>query len=103
MKIQLTMKNSCISTKSFEDKRNIYTKSKPVEIYIGSDTEDVINKIFNAVLQRLQNAQETWNEIGNEFVLDSVEFLYYHFERIDIRRAESHIISPDWTAIKKQQ
>ena len=30
-KIQLTMQNSCISTKSFEDTHTIYTKSEPVE------------------------------------------------------------------------
>ena len=56
---------------------------------------------FLILLQWLQNAQETWNEIGREFVPDSVELLYYHFQRIDIRRAESHIDSPDWIANKK--
>ena len=45
------MKNSCISTKPFEDKRDIYTKSDPVEIYMGSDTEDVIDKLLNTLLQ----------------------------------------------------
>ena len=42
-KIQLTMQNSCISTKSFEETRTIYTKSEPVEIFMGSDTKDVID------------------------------------------------------------
>ena len=32
---------------------------------------------------------------------DSVELLYYFFQRIDIRRAESYIISSDWRAIEK--
>ena len=35
-KIQLTMQNSCISIRSFEETRTIYTKSVPVEIYMGS-------------------------------------------------------------------
>ena len=35
-----------------------------------------------------------------EFVPDSIE-LYYHFQRIDIRRAESHIDSSDSIANKK--
>ena len=52
-KIQLTMQNSCISSRSFEDKRTIYSKSKPVEIYMGSDTENVIDTIFNMLLQKL--------------------------------------------------
>ena len=33
--IQLTMQNSCISTKNLEDPCTIHTKSEPVEIYMG--------------------------------------------------------------------
>ena len=95
------MKNSCISSKSFEDKRDIYTKSEPIEIYMGSDTEDVIDKLFNTLLQSLQKTQETSNEIGSKFIPDSVELSYYHFQRIDFGRAESHIISTDWIANNK--
>ena len=68
---------------------------------MGSDTEDLIDKLFNTLLQRFQRAQETSNERGSEFIPDSVELLYYHFERIDIRRAESYITSPDCIASKK--
>ena len=68
---------------------------------MGSDTEEVIDKLFNTLLQRLQRAQETSNERGSEFIPNSVELLYYHFQRIDIRRAESYIMSPDWIASKK--
>ena len=38
-KIQLAMQNSCISTKNFEETCTIYSKSKPVEIFMGSDTK----------------------------------------------------------------
>ena len=99
--IHLTMQNSCISNNIFEGTRTIYIQSEPVEIFIGSNTEDLINKLFNTLLQRFQQAQETSNERGGEFIPDSVELLYYHFQRIDIRRAESYIMSPDWIASKK--
>ena len=102
-KIQLTMQNSCISTKSFEEISTIYTKSEPVEIFMGNNIEDVIDRLFNTLLQRFQNAQETSNERGRKFIPDSVEILYYHFQRIEIRRADSHKISPEWIASKKQQ
>ena len=96
------MQNSCISTRSFEKTRTIYTKSEPVEIFMGSNTEDVIDRPFNTLLQRFQRAQETSNDRGSEFIPDSVELLsYYHFQRIDIRRAESYIMSPDQTLSKK--
>ena len=100
-KIQLTMQNNCISTKSFEEARTIHTWSKPVGIFICSDTENVTDTLFNTLLQNFQCAQETSNERGSEFIPDSVELLYYHFQRIDIRRAESYIMSPDWIASKK--
>ena len=89
------MQNSCISTRSFGETRTIYTKSEPVEFYMGSGTENVIDTLFNTLLQRCQRVQETSNERGSEFIPDSVELLYYHFQRIDIRRAESYITSPD--------
>ena len=75
------MRNSCISAKSFEDKCDKYTKSEPVEIYMGSHTENVIDTLFNTLLQRFQHAQETSNERGVEFIPNSVELLYYHFQR----------------------
>ena len=95
------MQNSCISTKSFEETYTIYTKSEPVKNFLGSDTKDVIDKLFNTLLQRFQNAQETSNERGSEFIPDSVELLEYELHKIDIIRAESYIVSPDWIASKK--
>ena len=68
---------------------------------MGSDTEDIIDKIFNTLLHRFQRAQETSNEIKSEFIPHSVELLDYLLQKIDIRRAKSYIMSPDWIASKK--
>ena len=68
---------------------------------MGSNTEDVIDRFFNMLLQRFQHAQETSHDRGSKFIPDIVEWLYYHFQRIVIRRAESYIITPDWIASKK--
>ena len=68
---------------------------------MGSDTEDVNNTLFNTLLQRFQHAQETSNDKGSEFIPESVELLYYYFQKINIRRAESYIMSPDWIVNKK--
>ena len=65
------------------------------------DTEDVIDTLFNTLLQRFQHAQETSNDKGSEFIPESVELLYYNFQKIDIRRGESYIMSPDWIVSKK--
>ena len=68
---------------------------------MGSNTENVIDALFNTILNRIQQAMETSNERGSGFTHDSVGLLYYHFQRIDIRRGESYIVSPDWIASKK--
>ena len=56
------MQNSCIFTKSFEENCTIYTKSEPLEMFMGSDTKNVIDKPLNTLLQRFQRTQETSNE-----------------------------------------
>ena len=58
---------------------------------MGSDTEGVTD------------TQETSIDKGSEFIPESVELLYHYFQKINIRRAESQIMSPNWPANKKQQ
>ena len=52
--IQLIIKNNFISVKDFEDTRTIYSASKPVEIFMGSDTENIVDMLFNKILNRIQ-------------------------------------------------
>ena len=95
-KVQLVMQNNCISSKNFEHTRT----SKPVKVFIGSDTKNVIDKLFDTLLQRFQKTIETSIEGGSKFTHESVALLYYYFQKIDIRRAESYIKSPDWLVNK---
>ena len=96
------MQNNCISTKNFEDTCTIYTRSEPVEIFVGSNTSDVTDRPVDTTLKRFQEAIKT-SVKESEFTYESVGLLYYHFHRIDIRRAESYIIYPYWIVSKKQQ
>ena len=50
------MQNNCISIKSFADTGTIYSASKPIEIYMGGDTENVIDTLFDTILERIQQA-----------------------------------------------
>ena len=90
------MKNNCISTKNFEETCTIYSASKPVEIFMGSDTNDTIDRLFDTLLQRFQQAIETSNDKKRWFTHESVDLTYYYFQKIDIRRAESYIESSNW-------
>ena len=67
----------CISNKSFNETRTVHPKSKQVDVYMGGNTENVIDTLFNTLLQNFQRIQETSNERGSEFIPDSVEILEY--------------------------
>ena len=71
-KIQLIVKNNFISVKDFEDTRTIYSASKPVEIFIGNETKNIIDTLFDTTLNKIQQATEASNERGSGFtkVLD---------------------------------
>ena len=103
MENSISNKKKIISVRYFEDTRTIYSANKQVEIFKGSDTENIIDALFNTILNKIQQAVETSNERGSGFTHDSVGLLYHHFQRIDIRRGESYIMSPNWIASKKQQ
>ena len=51
-KIQLVMLNKCISSKNFEETCSIYSLSDNIEIFMGIDTDDIIDKFFDTILQR---------------------------------------------------
>ena len=100
-KIQLMIKKNFISVKDFEYSGTIYSASKPIEIFMGSNTENVIDTLFNTILNRIQQLMETPYQRGSRFTHDSVGLLYYHFQRIDIRKGETYIVSLEWIASKK--
>ena len=72
-KIQLIILNKCISNKNFEETRDIYLASNNVEIFMGSDTNNIVDELFKSHLQRFQDAQEKPNERGSKFIHENVD------------------------------
>ena len=69
---------------------------------MGSDTENVIDTLFNRILERIQQEIVTsLLKIGSKFTHESVALLYYYFQKIGISRGESFIMFPDWIVSKK--
>ena len=97
------MLNRCICSKNFEETRLIYSASENIDIFMGTDTDEVIDILFDTMLQRFQEAIETSSKKGSEFITETVDLLYYYFHRIDMRRGESYIETPKWLKTKKQQ
>ena len=49
-------------------------------LLMDSDTENIIDTLFNTILSRIQEAMETSNERESGFTHESVGLLYYHFK-----------------------
>ena len=58
-KIMLRVYIKCISTKGFNETRTMHPKSRKVKVYMGVDTDNVIDALFNTLLQNFQRIQET--------------------------------------------
>ena len=65
---------------------------------MGSDIGNIIDTLFNTILNKIQQATETSNERRSGFTHDGVGLLYY--QKINIRRNGSYIVSADWIANK---
>ena len=100
-KLQLTAEISFISLKlGSGETRVMHTKSDNEEIMNGSDTDEIIEGLFESFLQKYEeNLQEKTK--GSEFEFDGIDFLYYDFNIISINRGGSYIDSPKWIKNKK--
>ena len=63
-----------ISSKDSDETRTMHTKSNNVEIMIGSETNEIIEGLFESFLQKYQGGLEE-SMRGSEFVYDSVDVL----------------------------
>ena len=89
-KIQLTAQINFISLKPDSDEtRVMHTRSDNEEYMNGSDTDEIIEELFESLLQRNQeNLQEKMR--GSDFAFDGINFLCYDFNKISISRGGSY-------------
>ena len=57
-KIQLTMLINFIFSKDSDETRNIHTKSNNIEIMMGREADDIIDELFESLLQKDQEGLE---------------------------------------------
>ena len=62
--------------------------------------DEVIHDFFESFLSRHQTDLEKLME-GSDFFFDWVDFMYYKFHKIDLKRCASYIDSPVQTKIEK--
>ena len=99
-KIQLVLNINFVSSKNFNDYRDMHSKSDNVEILMGTDNDKIIKVRYDSLLQRYQKGlQESMR--GSDFVFDYVESLNYIFHKIDLKRCGSYIETLIWIKNKK--
>ena len=67
---------------------------------IGNKTDEIIEKLFDSLLQNYcRNLEEPIK--ARKFVPDSIDLLYCHLQKVDLKRGGSYIDSPEWFKNKK--
>ena len=100
-KVQLTIEVNFISLKPGSDKTRImYTRSDNIEIIFGDDNDDIIEQLFESLLQKYEENLQNKTR-GSEFEFDGVNFLYNDFHKTSINRGGSYIDFPKWLKDKK--
>ena len=78
----------------------MYSKSHNIEIMEGEGTDEIIKELHKSLSQKIQEGLEE-SMRGSKFIWDSVDFLYYHLQKIGLKRVGSYINSSEWLKNKK--
>ena len=81
------MQISFISFKDSGETRTVHTKSCNIEIMMGSETNDIIEELFESLLQKFQKRLEESTR-GSEFLRDSIDLLYYHIQKNKFKKRQ---------------
>ena len=78
----------------------MHTKSDDIEIIIGNDIAEIIEELFDSLLQKHQKGLlESMN--GSEFYFESVSVMHYKYHKISLSCSGSYIHSSKWLKNKK--
>ena len=99
-KIQLILEINFISSKNFNETRDMHSRSDNFEIMMSADTNEIIINLFNSILRRYQKGLAV-SMRGSELVFDYVESMNYIFHMVDMKRSGSYIKDPKWIRNKK--
>ena len=82
-------------SKNSNETRTMNTNSDNIEIMIDNKTNEIIQELFDSLLQKYQKGLKESMK-GSEFVFDSVDLLYYKLHKISLNRGGSYTDSPKW-------
>ena len=68
---------------------------------IAYETGEIIEKLFQYLLERYQQGLEVKKREGSGYVFDSVDLLHYGLHKITLKRGGSYINSSKWLKNKR--
>ena len=80
----------------------MHSKSNNTKFTSYKDANEDVDELFDWLISRYQGKLETSME-GNQFILDSVQQMYYKCYKVNFRRGGSYNDSLDWIKKKKKQ
>ena len=89
-----------IFSKDSNETRIMHSKSDNIEIMMGSETDEIIEEVFESFLQRYQEELEESMK-GSELIFNSFDVLYCNLNKISLNRGGSYIDFPKWLKNKK--
>ena len=79
------MSINSISSIDSDETCNLCKKSNNIEIVMGNETDEIIENLFESLLQNYQNNLEE-SMRGSKFNFDNVDLLYYHLQKTSLKR-----------------
>ena len=83
-----------ISSKDTGETRTICAWIDKVKIMWGSNTDDIINELFESLLKNYQEKLKIIS--GSKFIFESVEVMDYKIHIVRLSRGGSYTKSPEW-------
>ena len=99
-KVQVTITINFIHTTDREKSLTFHVKSANVVIRQGSDTSDIITKLFALFFSKYEQEENILRN-GSNFSFENVDMVGIHFHDIELKRGSSYIDSTKWIKNKK--
>ena len=78
----------------------MYIKSHNIEIMMDNETDEIIEKLSESFLENYKNGLKEEMR-ASDSVPEIIDLLYYHLQKVGLKRAGSYIDSPEWLKNKK--
>ena len=88
------MRINFLSSLDTDEFRIMYSKSNNAKIMKGTETDGIINELFESFLKKYQEESETKMK-GSNFIFKSVDLLHCSLHKISLSNGRSYIDSPD--------